>query len=194
MPVFISKLSPEQWAEVRRLRAKGASFADLGRRFGVTASCISQCARKQGWASADSVAGAARPAGARARVPSPATANIRNRLALRLYRIIEIQISTLELRMTKDLEAQQQALDAGEPPPPIEDRRESFAALIEQINHVTEMTSEPASAANGGRKSINPELTALSDEIDPAALAEASEKDAKRARLAEQLAKAVGPA
>jgi hypothetical protein len=57
------------------------------------------------------------------------------------------------------------------------------------------MASEPASAANGGRKSaVNPELTALSDELDAAGLAEASEKDAERARLAEQLAKAVGPA
>ena len=53
------------------------------------------------------------------------------------------------------------------------EERESFAALIEQINQVTEMASEPALAADGRRKSasINPELTALSDDIDTAGLA-----------------------
>ena len=103
---------------------------------------------------------------------------MRRDLALRLYHLIDIQIRMLELRMKTDLEAHQQALEAGEPAPPIKDERETFAALIEQINQVTEMASEPASAAHGRRKpAINPELTALSDEIDAAALAAASEKD-----------------
>ncbi len=96
--------------------------------------------------------------------------------------------------MTKDLEAHQKALEAGEPAPALEDHRATFAALIEQINHVTEMASEPDTAADGRRKSASPELGILSADIDPAAVVAASEKDAKRARLAEQLAKAVGPA
>jgi hypothetical protein len=57
------------------------------------------------------------------------------------------------------------------------------------------MASDPASAADGRRKSAtNPELTALSDDIDPDGLAAASAKDQQRAELARQLAKAVGPA
>ena len=192
MTAFVSKLSPDEWAEVRRQRAEGASFVDIGRRFGVTPKSIGQRARREGWAS--SVSASPQPAKREARHASPATAEIRRHLALRLYRLIELQIRMLELRMNKDLEAQQKALDAGEPAPALEDHRETFAALIEQINHVTEMTSEPDTAAAGRRKSANAELGILSADIDPAAVAAASEKDAKRARLAEQLAKAVGPA
>jgi hypothetical protein len=196
MAGFISKLSPEQWAEARRLRAEGASFATIAKRFGMTPEAIATRARKDAWMSpAPGSVVRAEPARGRARVASPATAEVRRNLALRFYRLIEIQIQMLELRMTKDMEAQQKALDAGEPPPPIEGQRENFAALIEQINHVTEMASEPAYAADGRRKpAINPDLIALSSEIDPAALAAASEKDESTARLAQQLAKAVGPA
>ena len=193
MAVFVSKLSPEQWAEARRLRAEGETFAALATRFGVTTSAISTRASKDAWASPGSIVGAP-PAKGRARVPSPATAEVRRHLALRLYRLIEIQIHMLELRMTKDLEAHQKALEAGEPAPALEDHRATFAALIEQINHVTEMASEPDTAAAGRRKSASAELGILSADIDPAAVVAASEKDAKRARLAEQLAKAVGPA
>jgi hypothetical protein len=187
MPAFVSKLSPEQWAEARRLRAEGASFPTIAARFGMSARAIATRARKDAWAAPGSVVATQPPRG-RSRVPSPATAEMRRHLAFRLFRIIEIQIQMLELRMMKDMEAQQKALDAGEPPPPMEDRRENFAALIELINHVTEMASEPASAADGRRKpAINPDLTALSGEIDPAALAAASEKDALRRDLAERL-------
>jgi hypothetical protein len=193
MTAFVSKLSPEEWAEVRRQRAEGATFGALAARFGLAANTIAKRARKEDWASTGSVVGKP-PARGGARIASPATAEVRRHLALRLYRLIEIQIRMLELRMNKDLEAQQNALDAGEPAPPIEDRREIFAALIEQINQVTEMASEPDTAAAGRRKSASAELGILSADLDPAAVVAASEKDAKRARLAQQLAKAVGPA
>jgi hypothetical protein len=192
MPPFRSKLSPEQWAEARRQRAEGATYDALAARFGVRPAAIGNRARKEGWASR--TASETKPAKAKARAPSPATAQARRDLAPRLYRIVDIKIQILELRMTTHLQAHEKARDAGEPPPPLNDEREAFAALIEQINQVTEIASEPASAANGGRKSINPELTALSDELDPDALAAASAEDAERARLAELLAKAVGPA
>ena len=68
------------------------------------------------------------------------------------------------------------------------DQRDGFAALIESINQVTEMASEPA-AADGRRRSANPELTRLSSDIDPDALAAASEKDAFRREIAERLEK-----
>ena len=93
--------------------------------------------------------------------------------------------------MKKQLDAYEQSPDKTELPVVTKEERESFAALIEQINQVTEMASEPALAANGRRKSasINPELTALSDDIDTAGLAIASEKDDLRAELAERLGK-----
>jgi hypothetical protein len=130
---------------------------------------------------------------AKAGVASPATAGIRSRLALRLYRIIECKIRMMELRMIKELRAHECADSDGLPPPPIKDERESFAALIASINQVTEMASEPAPAAAGRRGAstgpINPELTALSADIDPAGLAIASEKDQFRSELAEHLGK-----
>ena len=100
----------------------------------------------------------------------------------------------MELDMQKKLATATQNPGAASPVY-TEEERETFAALIHRINQVTEMASEPHPAANRRRKSaINPELTALSDELDAAGLAAASEKDDRTARLAEQLAKVVGPA
>ena len=101
----------------------------------------------------------------------------------------------MEMRMQKQLQAQLRAdgLDpnASLPPAPTKDERDSFAALIESINQVTEMASDPAPATDGRRtaatRAINPELTALSDDIDPDGLSVASEKDEYRRQLAEHL-------
>jgi hypothetical protein len=190
---FESKLSPEQWAEAKRLRARGASFESIAQHVGIVASALSRRSRKEGWPS--SAPKRPTPTGARrargGRPSSPATAVIRSRLALRLYAVIECKIRIMELRMIKDLQAYEKAGSDGLPPPPIADERESFAALIDSINRVTEMASEPAPAADGRRKSvagaINPELTALSDDIDPDGLAIASEKDQYRREVAEHL-------
>ena len=95
--------------------------------------------------------------------------------------------------MIKQLQAQENDPDASVPPAPGKDERENFAALIDSISKVTEMASESAPAANGRRRTatatgaINPELTALSDDIEPDALAAASEKDRYRRELAEHL-------
>jgi hypothetical protein len=188
---FVSKLSPEQWAEARRLRADGMTYEAIGARFGLKADAIARRAGKENWTQpADRPAGAGR----RAVAASPATAGIRSRLALRLYKVIEFRIRMMELRMLKQLQtlsdAQEWDPEGSAPPAPTKDERESFAALIESINQVTEMASEPAPAAGGRRKSaINPELTALSDDIDPDGLAAASEKDEYRRELAEHLRK-----
>jgi hypothetical protein len=193
---FVSKLSPEQWAEARRLRTEGAPFRDIAQRFDIGASTVANRARREGWplpATMPASIGAAHPAGA-VRRPSPATLDIRRRLALRLYSVIEFRIRMMELSMQKQLDALEQNPRAAATTAVTRDERDSFAALIESINQVTEMASEPASAADGRRKSVNPELTALSSEIDAHGLAVASEKDRQRAELAEQLAKLVGPA
>jgi hypothetical protein len=185
-----SKLTPEQWVEARRLRAGGASYADIASRFGVRDDTICRRARREGWSEP-----AGTPAGARRRpaTVSAAVAGIRSRLALRLYNVIECKIRMMELRMHRELQAQEGDPEGGAPSAPTKDERESFAALIQSINQVTEMASDPASAADGRRKTanakrgVNPELTALSDDIDPDGLAVASEKDQYRRELAEHL-------
>jgi hypothetical protein len=194
--MFVSKLSPEQWAEARRMRADGASYVAVGAHFGVRSRTISDRSRREGWPLAPGAV-SKRPGGRDARArpgrASPGTAGIRSRLAERLYRVIEFRIRMMELRMIKQLQAHESDPDAPVPPAPGKDERESFAALIDSINQVTEMASEPAPAADGRRgaasRAVNPELTALSDDIDPDGLATASEKDDFRRELAEHLGK-----
>jgi hypothetical protein len=185
---FVSKLTPEQWAECRRLRAEGYSYPALSERFGISADCIGQRARREGWSSRGSKAATK----AAPRKPSPVTSDIRRRLAEHFFSIIEIRIRMKEKALQKAYDKLEKDPTA-EPTELTKQECDTFAALIGMINQVTEMASEPASAANGGRKFINPELTALSDELDADALAEASEKDRRTAQLAEQLAKSVRP-
>ena len=194
---FAAKYTPEQWAEARRLRAQGLSFKAIAECLGFKIpATVSTRARKEGWWGSESTGVVAALAKGKARGASPATAPIRRVLALRLYTFVEFEIRMMELHMKKQLDDYAQSPNDKEPPVVTKEQRESFAALIEQINQVTEMASEPASAADGRRKSatINPELTALSDDIDPDGLAVASQKDDLRAELAKQLAKLVGPA
>jgi hypothetical protein len=204
---FAAKYTLAQWAEARRLRAEGLTFRVIAERVGFAqGSTVVRRASKEGWSSpADAAAAAAAsPAPVRrspvppaaGKRPSPATARSRRSLAMRLYGVFELEVRMKELSMKKRLKSYRQAAPGAEPPAVTEEERASFASLIQQINQVTEMASEPALAADGRRKSatINPELTALSDEIEPGALAAASEKDESRERLAQQLAKAVGPA
>jgi hypothetical protein len=196
---FVSKLSPEQWAEARRMRAGGASWAAIGGHFGIHPTTVRDRARREAWSLPGSAS--ATPRRANAAPATPATAGIRSRLALRLYKVVEFKIRMMELRMYKQLQAQLEAhgrdADGSVPPPPSKDERESFAALIDSINQVTEMASEPALAADGRRRTatgaINPELIALSSDIDPDGLAAASEKDALRRDIAERLAKIFPP-
>ena len=193
-----SKLSPEQWAEAKRLRTGGVSYERIAAQVGIGASAISRRSRKECWpSSAPTRPALTAPRRARAGRASPTTALIRSRLALRLYAVIECKIRMMELRMIKELQAHEDAHGRsdsdGLPPPPIKDERESFAALIDSINQVTEMASEPAPATDGRRRAaagaVNPELTALSADIDPDGLAVASEKDNFRRELAEHLGK-----
>jgi hypothetical protein len=187
---FVTKYTPEQWAEARRLRADGLTFVDIAQRLGfATSNTLSAHFRKMGWIGArgKTVAGAVKSKGSK---PSPATVSIRRKLSVRLYTYVELQITMMELRMKKRLDAYANAPAGTELPPFTKSDVDEFAALIQHINQVTEMASEPASAAAGGRKSAtNPELTALSSDIDPDGLAIASEKDNLRAELADRLGK-----
>lgn len=189
---FAAKYTPEQWAEARRLRAEGLVFTAIAERVGIKPETIASRARKERWSGSagPTVADAARRR--KAPVSSPATAQIRRVLALRLYNLIEFEIRMKELSMKKQLDAYATSSDA-EPPAVTDKERTSFAALIDNINKVTEMASEPALAADGRRKSatINPELTALSDDFDADALAAASAKDDLRREIADELEKLV---
>lgn len=192
---FAAKYTPAQWAEARRLYADGHAFLRIAEQLGFARpDTISKRARNEGW-----------PFGvgaksAKARAPglrnlAPAAARSRSALVQRLYGFMDLELRTLELSMQKKLDAYETSSDA-EPPAVTDKERASFAALIDNINKVTEMASEPALAAAGRRKSasINPELTALSADIDADALDAASEKDNLRAEIADKLEKLVPPA
>ena len=183
---FVSKLSPDAWAEARRLRADGESYAAIARRFGLRRHTVSQRARKEAWPSP--AAGPTVDHKVKARRPSPATADIRAGLGLRLFSVTAVSIRMMELKMQRELQAYEKG-DAGTKPVTMKDQRDEIAALIETINQITEMASEPDATADGRRKSANPELTRLSIDIDPDGLAIASEKDDLRAELAERLGK-----
>lgn len=134
---FAAKYSTDQWAEARRLRAEGLSYAAIAQRVGFkTATSISARARKEGWSGSEntgvaalaSVASVAALAKGKPRGASPATAPIRRALALRLYTFIEFEIRMMELRMKKQLDAYEQSPDDKEPPVVTKEQRESFAA------------------------------------------------------------------
>jgi hypothetical protein len=186
-----SKLTIEQWAEARRLRANGTSFVDIADRFAMSEATIRRRAHREGWPEPAGAAGS--PRRRRPAVVSAAVAGIRSRLALRLYNVIECKIRMMELRMQRELQDQECNPDGAMQPGPTKDERESFAALIQSINQVTEMASDPAPAADGRRRNananraVNPELTALSGDTDPDGIAAASEKDQYRGELAEHL-------
>ena len=191
---FVTKYSPEQSAEARRLRAEGLTFAAIAERVGFAGSnTVSAHFHKKDWKDADgTVAAAVRRRGPKLSPATPRSAGP--------WRCVS---TVCRAQDQDDGVAHEEAVgrlrssrrNGTEPPAVTKDERESFAALIEQINQVTEMASEPASAADGRRKSaVNPELTALSDDIDPDGLAVASEKDQFRRRTCGASWKAVPPA
>jgi len=131
--LFISKLTPEQWAEARRLRASGELYRGIARRFGLTAAAISKRARKEGWPP---------PVGGRSparRANTGRAADVRRRLALSLLGVIDLRISMLERRMERRLQAQTNGQDAGTATLSLSkgaDEGDTIAALIDSINQV----------------------------------------------------------
>src|SRR5688572_22308554 len=86
--MFKSLLTPEQWAEARRLRSEGATFAALGKQFGIAVSTISHRARREGW---PSPAGApAQPDSKSKASPPTDTTDMRRVLARRVYRVMNL--------------------------------------------------------------------------------------------------------
>jgi transposase-like protein len=185
--MFVSKLSPEEWAEARRLRASGDTYSAIARRLGLSADTVRRRAQKEGWSSPPGAAAPARRP--KPRKASPATAEVRAELSRRLFGVIASRTRMLELAMRRKLEAREKDQVGPDEPLQTGHERDDFAALIDDIKKVMEITPEPAATAHGRRTTASPELTALSDDIDPHALAAASEKDARARELAERLEK-----
>ena len=190
---FKPKYTAEQWAEARRLRAEGLSFTRVAEQAGfLRADTVSARARAEGWSTVP--ASAVKRGRARPRRASPAATVAARAFALRLFGFVDFELRTLELRMKKKLDDYAKSPNA-ELPMVTPEERDAFANVIANINKVTEIASVPAPAADGRRKSVSldPELTALSDELDAAALAAASAKDSLRRDIAETLEKLGNP-
>jgi len=194
---FKPTYTDEQWAEARRLRSEGQTYPRIAEQLGfVRAETVARRAQKEGWAPRGTATAAATVSAAagvrRSGATSPATVLAVRALALRLFGFVDLELRTLELRMKKKLDDYAKS-PAGELPMVTPEEREAFANVIDNISKVTEIASEPAPAADGRRKSVslNPELTALSDELDADAFAAASEKDSLRRDIADKLEKLV---
>jgi hypothetical protein len=195
---FKPKYTDEQWAEARRLRGEGFTYPRIAERLGfLRVATVARRAQAEGWSAAATAAASAPARSAAVRRPgaaSPAATLAVRALALRLFGFVDLELRTLELRMKKKLEDYAKS-PGGELPMVTPEEREAFANVIDNIKQVTEIASEPAIAADGRRKSatLDHELTALSDELDNAALAAASEKDILRREIADKLEKLVPP-
>jgi Helix-turn-helix domain len=173
--VFLSKLTPEQWAEAARMRAAGTSYAAIAHQFGVAPTTIQNHALCHGWPGC----GPPRPASLRKRSFVGATAGMRRKLVRRLYSAIDTKLSLMERRMQQQLDTLD--ADPGAPAiPAVDAEREARAigTLIRNLDKVTEFAAELDRTASGG-----PGTT------DAAALA--SEADAFRREIAQRLAKLI---
>jgi hypothetical protein len=182
MASFVSKLSPEQWAEARGLRAQGSSFAAIADKFGLTPNTIRARANREGWdRSAAAAAGVpARKAPARNARLSPASPTLRAGLAHRLYRIVDTKLKIMELRVRKQLDD----ATAGEGDLSLNQQDAAdLASIIKTIHQATELEADADPRAGGapGAKSAD-------------ARARASEADALRHEIAERIETLIPPA
>ena len=175
--MFKSLLTPEQWAEARRLRIEGATFVALGKQFGVTASAINRHARQEGWSS---------PGGSRSQAraksdatPTADTTEMRRTLARRVYRVMNLNLELMELRMQKQLKDAKKR-DADIPAIDAEKEMRHLAGVMKTLEQTTELDPDRTRAADGGAKSSD-------------AQSRASEADARRREIAERLAGIVPP-
>ena len=174
---FVSKLSAEQWADARRLRAEGANFTAIGKAFNVTRDAISKCAKREGW---DAPAASGSPV-AKARPAAPLPNDIlqaRRSLSRRILRILDLDLLIMEQRMQKRLNA---AKDAEEPEGMSREEVERLGTFKKTIQDHTEYAPDTDRAVRGA--------------AHRAATAEtlASEADVFRRELAERIAKLIPP-
>jgi hypothetical protein len=173
---FVSKLSKEQWAEARRLRADGASFVEIAERFGVTQNWVATRARREQWGT---------PLAAEPRKPRGKTAVLaefkqeRLNLSRRIIKIIELDLRMMEQRMLKRL----QGADANAGPTEglSDEELKRLGTLKQTIQEHTEFSpdTEPNAGGAGTARSADQAAT--------------SEADVFRREIAERLEKLLPP-
>jgi hypothetical protein len=193
---FVSKLSSEQWAEARRLRMQGTPFKAIAQRFGISQKALRTRSSRHGWPSpeASGHAGSAlTPASYGSRLPQ-STNHVRRMLARRLFRILDIELMLMELRMKKSLDevdasvkasaaGSSTLVGAGDMDVP---RLES---IIKTINSVTELEADTDPRSRSGAK-----LADGGKSQSGAARAAPSEADVFRREIAERVEKLIPPA
>jgi len=175
--MWTSPLSPEQWAEARRLRAEGMAYAEIATRLGslVSARAIASRARRERWA--EPAAAGRRDAHRRRPPPAGAASGWRQVLVHHLFRILEMKLKMMELRMRKQLEDAEQGRDAAVDGD--KDMRD-LDTLIKTIDQVTELDPDlDRNGAAGGQQGGDPRASAA---------------DAFRREVAERIEKLVPPA
>jgi Helix-turn-helix domain of resolvase len=177
--MFRPSLTAEQWAQARRLREEGATFAAIAGQFGVARSTVAYRANKEGWLT---------PAGSLARVARTATPasgaestiDMRRVLARRFYRVMGLNLELMELRMTKKLKDARKRGGAGVPSADVEESVRPMNTALKGIDQVKELDPDFNRPVDGGPISIDPD-------------AAASEADAFRNEIAERLEKLLPP-
>lgn len=172
-------LTPEQWAQARRLREEGATFAAIAIEIGAHESTIAGRARLEGWPRpAGSPPAAPRGTGAARRPES--IADIRRSVLTRYYRVMNLNLELMELHMKKQVkDAKKRGADLSSIDP--DKHMRPMTAVAKSLSQAKEMDSDLDRAAGGGPTASNPASAA-------------SEEDSFRREIAERLEKLVPPA
>jgi hypothetical protein len=194
---FVSKLSAEQWAEARRMRMQGTPFKTLAQRFGISQKALRTLSSRHGWPSPQATvhAGSAlNPVSYGSRLPQ-STNHVRRLLARRLFRILDIELTLMELRMKKSLDeadASGKASAAGSSKPvgvgAVDVPR--LESIIKTINSVTELEADTDPRSRSGAKLAD----GGKSQSGAAGHATPSEADVFRREIAERVEKLIPPA
>jgi hypothetical protein len=194
---FVSKLSSEQWAEARLLRTQGTPFRILAQRFGISPKTLRARSSRQGWPSPEASAqtgSALAPTSFGSRLPQ-STNLVRRLLARRLFRILDIELTLMELRMKKsldDADATGKASVAGSSKPVAAGAVDvpRLESIIKTINSVTELEADTDPRSRSGAKLAD----GGKSQSGAAGHATPSEADAFRREIAERVEKLIPPA
>jgi len=171
---FPSKLSEEQWAEARQLRAGGLSYAAIGAALKITATTVSKRARREGWDAPPAARQATRPG---VRIVDEFKQARRN-LSRRILKILDLDLKIMEIRMLKRVS------DAGKTEAPeglSNDELKRLGTLKQTIQEHTEFSPDTEPNAGGAGRA------------ESAGEAAASEADVFRREIAERLEKLLPP-
>jgi hypothetical protein len=175
---FVSKLSTEQWAEARRLYGRGATFTAIATQFDITRGAVAKRARREGWAAL--LNGPAGEAGSTGTAPAQDDfRQARQTLRRRIFRILDLDLKIMELRMQKRLS---DAETGAAPEGMSDDELKRLGTFKKTIQDHTEFSpdTEPSAGAAGRASATG--------------RAAASEADIFRREIAERIAKLIPPA